>query len=171
MTAERQILRVCSKAALAITLLFGLMCAVGPASAQDVLLVIKNDTVPEAPTLKFTYEDLKKLPQVSITTHTEFTDGAVTFVGPLAREVLGKLPAGTAKTAHMVAANDYSHDIALHEFTDYDVILALEANGKRLSLRDKGPIWVMYPIDQHQELQDPATNARLVWQLTEIDLQ
>ena len=44
-------------------------------------------------------------------------------------------------------------------------------NGKRLSLRDKGPIWVIYPMTDNKELQDPAYNQRLVWQLVKIEVK
>jgi hypothetical protein len=46
----------------------------------------------------------------------------------------------------------------------------MQANGKRLSLRDKGPIWLIYPLDDHAELQDPYYTIRLVWQLTKMEL-
>ncbi len=45
------------------------------------------------------------------------------------------------------------------------------ADGERLSLRDKGPLWLMYPIDDHAELQDPLYNVRLIWQLTSMELR
>lgn len=142
-----------------------------PAAAEEATLVVRNTTVPEAAEVRLAEADLLALPQVTIRTRTDFTDGVVTFVGPLARDAVAVVPEGTATIAHLVAANDYSHDIPLSDFTEYDVILAMEADGKRLSLRDKGPLWVMYPIDDHPELKDPVYNPRLVWQLTEIELR
>ena len=167
MTAKRRFWRALSNLALAAALMIG----AAPAVADDVMLKVRNASVPGSSEVQFTESDLLRLPQVTIQTHTDFTDGVVTFVGPLARQVVGAVPAGSATIAHLVAANDYSHDIPFSDFTDYDVILALEADGKRLSLRDKGPIWVMYPIDQHPELKDPVYNPRRVWQLTEIELR
>ena len=167
MTAKRQFLRVCSAIALAMTIPMGAL----PAGAADPMLVVRNATVPDSAEITYTEAELLALPQVTIRTHTDFTDGAVTFVGPLARDAVSALPKGTATVAHLVAANDYAHDIPLSDFTDYSVILALSADGKRLSLRDKGPIWVMYPIDDHPELKDPVYNPRLVWQLTQIELR
>ena len=48
------------------------------------------------------------------------------------------------------------------------MIFATHMNGARLSLRDKGPIWVMYPISEQEELQDPSTNAKLIWRLVRV---
>jgi hypothetical protein len=140
------------------------------AAAAETLLVMRNATAGQQE-VRLSEADLLALPQVTIRTHTEFTDGAVDFVGPLARDVLSLIAAGSAQTAHMVAANEYAVDIPIRDFADYDVIFALAANGQRLSLRDKGPIWVMYPLDDHTELQDPLYNIRLIWQLTAVELR
>lgn len=80
-------------------------------------------------------------------------------------------PPGATTTVHLVAANDYSFDIPLSDLTEYDVILAMQADGTRLSIRDKGPIWLMYPVDDFPELQDPKYNLRLIWQLTVMELR
>jgi hypothetical protein len=137
----------------------------------EELLLIRN-TLPVAKAeARFSEEDLLALPQITIRTQTEFTDGVVEFVGPLARDAVALIDAGGATTIHLVAANDYALDIPLGDLTNYDVILAVQANGKRLSIRDKGPIWLMYPLDDHAELQDPVYNLRLIWQLVRMELR
>jgi hypothetical protein len=141
-----------------------------PAAADD-LLVISNATDPARAEARFSEADLLALPQVTIRTRTEFTDGVTEFVGPLARDAIASIGVGTATKVHLVAANDYAIDIPLSDLTDYDVILALRTDGKRLTIRDKGPIWLMYPLDDHAELQDPMYNNRLIWQLTVIELR
>ena len=141
--------RVCVCALLTILILAQ---AVTPAAA-DEMLVIRNSADPTQGEVSFTEADLLALPQVTIRTRTEFTDGVVEFVGPLARDAMASIATGTATTIHLVAMNDYAIDIPLSDITDYDVILALQANGKRLSRRDKGPIWLMYPVDDHAEAE------------------
>jgi len=37
-----------------------------------------------------------------------------------------------------------------------------------MSLRDKGPIFVIYPFDKHPELLNEVVFSRSVWQVTEI---
>jgi hypothetical protein len=51
------------------------------------------------------------------------------------------------------------------------VILALSMDGRELSLRDKGPIWIVYPRDDHKELHDPVFNSRWIWQLDRLELR
>ena len=159
--------RICACILLAV---FILARTAMPAAAED-LLVISNSTDPAQAEVRFSEADLLALPQVTIRTRTEFTDGVVEFVGPLARDAIASVEAGAATTVHLVAANDYAIDIPLSDFTKYDVILALQTNGERLTIRDKGPIWLMYPLDDHTELQDPMFNNRLIWQLTVIELR
>jgi len=141
-----------------------------PAGAED-LLVVSNATDAAQAEARFSEADLLALPQVTIRTRTEFTDGVVEFVGPLARDAVASIKTGTATGVHLVAANDYAIDIPLSDLLNYDVILAMQANGERLSRRDKGPIWLMYPLDDHAELQDSQYNIRLIWQLTRMELR
>lgn len=153
-------------------ILAAMLMLVSPlAAADDPMLVLRNATAPAQQEVRLGEADLLALPQVTVRTSTEFTDGVVEFTGPLARDVLAQIAAGTAKTAHMVAANQYAVDIPTGDFAAYDVIFAMQANGQRLSLRDKGPLWVIYPLDDHKELQDPLYNIRLIWQLTEVELR
>lgn len=120
-------------------------------------------------TLEFTLEELEALPLVTIVTENEFTDGEVTYRGPLVRDVLDHLALADADTIRFTAANDYYVDVPTSDFRKYNVILALEADGQRLSRRDKGPLWLMYPISDHSELRDPVYNTRLIWQVVRID--
>lgn len=149
----------------------GLLGATAAATSDDPILVVRSLADPDRPEVRFTEAELLAMPQVTIRTRTEFTDGVVEFVGPLARDILTRVEVEGATTVRAVAANDYSVDIPLEDFFEYDVILAMAANGERLTLRDKGPIWIMYPLDAHEELQDPDFNRRLIWQLTDLELR
>ena len=167
MTTRSILSRICAYTLLAILVLA--RTAV-PAAAED-LLVIRNATDPAQAGVRLSEADLLALRQVTIRTRTEFTDGVVEFIGPLARDAVAFIETGTATSIHLVAANDYAIDIPLSDLTDYDVILAMQANGARLSMRDKGPIWLMYPLDDHAELRDPTYTVRLIWQLTTMELR
>ena len=63
------------------------------------------------------------------------------------------------ETVRFTAANDYFVDIPTSDFRDYDAILAMEADGETLSRREKGPLWLMYPISDHAELRIRSTCA------------
>lgn len=140
----------------------------GSVSAEDAALTLSAGPG-GAESLEFTLEALAELPQVTIVTENEFTDGMVSYRGPLMRDVLAHLALDRSATIRLTAANDYYVDIPTSDFRRYNVILALEADGKRLSRREKGPLWVMYPISDHSELRDPVFNTRLIWQVVRIE--
>ncbi len=113
---------------------------------------------------------LEAMPQIEVRTSTAWTDGAPVFKGPLVREVLAAAgAAGTEVEAR--ALNDYWVSIPMADFDTYDVILALEMDGEPLSRRDKGPIWIVYPRDDHPALQTQAYNNRWIWQLQSLSVR
>jgi len=113
---------------------------------------------------------LEALPETELVTHTSVTDGAHVFTGFLLRDLLQRVGAmGTSATA--TALNDYAITIAVEEFFKYDVIAAYAMDGRTLQPSDKGPLWLVYPRDQHPELQDIRYDYRWVWQLVRLDIQ
>ncbi|RMF36386.1 MAG: hypothetical protein D6754_11490 [Alphaproteobacteria bacterium] len=138
----------------------------------DTILVLENPAIPNGNSkLELSAEQLLDLPQVTIRTDNDFVDGTAEFVGPLARDVINLIGRAQATTAHAIALNDYAVDIPLDDFDRYPVILAMTQNGRRLSRRDKGPIWVIYPMNDYPELRTPLINNRLIWLLTRIVLK
>jgi hypothetical protein len=118
---------------------------------------------------ELTLEELAALPQVEVRTENEFSDGLVTYRGPLVRDVLAEIGLDRLSAVRFVAANDYYVDIPTSDFIEFDAILAMEADGKPLSRRDKGPLWLMYPISGHAALRDPVYLRRLIWQVIRIE--
>ena len=130
-----------------------------------VLTVHASDTA-----MDFDMAMLESLPQHIIETTTDWTEGVMEFQGPLARDVLDAAGA-SGETVVARALNDYSIEIPSSDFTQYDVIMALQQNGAVLSRRDKGPIWIVYPRDDYEELQTAEYNSRWIWQLREITVE
>jgi hypothetical protein len=85
------------------------------------------------------------------------------------REVLALVDLEKLEEVRFVAANDYFVEIPTSDFLQYDAILAIEADGKPLSRREKGPIWLMYPISEFSELRNPEYLRRLIWQVVRIE--
>lgn len=119
--------------------------------------------------LELTLADLEEMPQTTIMTANEFIDGIVAYQGPLARDVVKLFGLDTSDTIRFSASNNYSVDIPTRDLLEYDVVLALRANGERLSRRTRGPIWLMYPISDNPELRNPIFNSRLIWQVERME--
>jgi len=163
--------------ALALALLMAISVQSAPPTAvaaeeSDSLLVVTGRIAPPAATeggARFDRQALEALPQHETRTSTPWTDGVSAFEGPLLCELLASVGAeGTVLRAK--AVNDYAVDIPLEDCERYPVILALKRDGKALSRRDMGPIWIVYPRDDHPELQLETINARWVWQLIELEV-
>ena len=53
----------------------------------------------------------------------------------------------------------------------YPVLLATRIDGQQLEVRDKGPIWIVYPWSTNPELDDLPTRRKSVWQLRSLHVQ
>ncbi len=110
--------------------------------------------------------------QTEITTTTIWTDGEVVFSGvPLARVLsMAGLSGAPDATLHITALNDYAVEMPLGEVGETFPIIATRMNGEPMSVRDKGPFWVIYPYDLGPEYQTETIYARSVWQLKALSL-
>ncbi len=113
---------------------------------------------------------LEGLGITTLRTSTPWTDGIQEFRGVLVLDVLDRAGAD-GQVVRAIAHNDYTIDIPADDFRKYPVLLALEMNGVQLELKDKGPIWIVYPLDEFALLQDRATERKMVWQLKELQVR
>jgi len=113
---------------------------------------------------RFDMRALEALPQRTYKVTTPWYSRPVTFQGPLLRDVLA---AAGASGTHIdaVAINDYAADIPFEHAEAYDVIIALRMDGKPMSPRDKGPLFVVYPYDRLPPEMREKSFERSVWQL------
>ncbi len=117
-------------------------------------------------------ETLAQLPQYTIHTRTPWTDGVKAFTGPQLADVIALASnAASYETLRVSALNDYVTTIPASDLTRYGVVLAMLVDGRRISIRQKGPLFVMYPFDAMPELRNYRYYGRAVWQVQSIDLR
>ncbi len=134
-----------------------------------VLLTINGDiaNTNADDTAQFDLGMLDALQQRTTTTKTPWYDGEQSFSGPIVQALLDAVGAhGTIVTVH--ALNDYSADIPIEDFKANPVILASRLAGETLSVRDKGPLFVIYPFELDPSLYNEVYFGRSVWQITSI---
>jgi hypothetical protein len=112
---------------------------------------------------------LEKLPQQSFTTNTPWYPKPVTFTGPLLRDVLAAAGAKGTRIAAR-ALDDYKTVIPMSDAQNFGVILARKIDGKILSVRDKGPLFIVYPYDSKPELKAQVFLDRSAWQLKSLTI-
>lgn len=110
---------------------------------------------------------LAALPQRSFTTATPWYPQPVKFTGPLLRDVLAAAGASGQKLK-AVALNDYKVEIEAGDARSFDVIVARLLDDKPMPVRDKGPLFIVYPYDSRPELKSERYYSRSAWQLRKL---
>ncbi|MCR5867470.1 molybdopterin-dependent oxidoreductase [Aquincola sp. J276] len=112
---------------------------------------------------------LERLPQRSFRTSTPWYPQPVSFTGPLLRDVLAA--AGVrGRTLRAVALNDYKVDLPADDAARFDVIVARLLDGQPMPVRERGPLFIVYPFSTSAELQSEKYYSRSAWQLRRIEV-
>jgi hypothetical protein len=140
-----------------------------PPPSGEVLLTISGDIRhPNAgDEARFDREMLMAIAPTVIETRTPWRPDRGRYEGPLLRELLAAAGVGGDRVL-VRALNDYEAEIPVAELQAYDVILAVTRNGAPMPIRDFGPLFVLYPFDDHPELLTEAVRFRSVWQVVHI---
>lgn len=104
----------------------------------------------------------------TIETYTSFTEGLNRFSGPTIASLLEAVGAQGAKL-RAVAADDYAVTISIADAKKHGAILAMEHNGQQMGIRNKGPIWIVYPQSK-AEAEAHTYYVQMIWQLVRIEV-
>lgn len=146
----------------------GLLCLSIPhgaaiAEASETLLTIHTPTG----NVDFRLSDFDALPQQKFRTGTVWTESVSEYSGPALSDVLA-MAGLDAKSLRMQAANDYSVIIE-REIIEADFpVIVTRIDGNTFTLRDRGPLWLMYPYDDYLRFRSETIFAASIWQLTDI---
>ena len=135
----------------------------------DVLLTVSGaiETTNADGMAQFDLEMLEALDATVIDTSTIWTDGTQSFQG-VSLDVLVDRLGLTGKTLRATAINDYAVDIPISDAVEGGPIIAYRLNGDTLSVRDKGPLWIVYPYDSDASYRSEVIYSRSIWQLDRI---
>jgi len=131
-------------------------------AAQGAFLTVRGQA-----SYRFSEEQFMSLRSSVIVTSTPWTRRA-RFDGPLLSDVLRHAGADGSRL-NVECLDGYSCSIPMSDLPAYGVILAHSRNGKRMTARDYGPLWIMYPRDAHPEaLSTVLSYAKSAWQVWRI---
>jgi hypothetical protein len=119
---------------------------------------------------RFDMKMIEALPQHTFTTRTPWFDKPVKFTGPLLADVLAAVKA-SGSSVSAVAINDYKINIPVSDASKFKVIVARQIDDKPIPVREKGPLFVVYPFDSSAELRTSTYYERSIWQLKALDIQ
>ena len=138
----------------------------------DVLLVIDGNIAQTnaGEEAHFDLAMLQSLPPAEFSTHTPWEDGLNHFAGALLSDVLSAVGASSTDF-FAVAVDEYQVEFSGVDLERYPVLLAWEHNGEPISVRKLGPLRIMFPFDDHPELDNNANRAMAVWQLIKMSVR
>ena len=152
----------------AILLSVSLLAAV-PALAQDAPLLTVDS---HGESRSYDLDSLKALGESEFESTTIWTEGAHRFTGvPLAAILADSGIAtgpGVEGEVTATAINDYAISIPLREIDDAIPLVAYYMDGEEMSVRDKGPLWIVFPYDSDKRYQTEVVYSQSIWQLDRI---
>ena len=116
---------------------------------------------------EFTLSDLQSLPVTEFTTSTIWTAEQQAFTGVEIADLIAHLEI-EAEVLHAMALDEYNIDVPMADAVAGGPIIAYFNNGNRMTARDKGPLWIVYPYDTEENFQTEEVYARSVWSLWKI---
>lgn len=154
-------------------LLFALLSGlVLPAHAADsIILTVKAaGCCANKGEQTFTLAQLDALPQTTVTTITPWTNGKHSYQGVRLNVLLDQLGI-TANTIKATALNAYWAKLPVDDARKYPVLLATRQDGQVLTRRNKGPIFIIYPLSDYPELDQERTHSLMVWQTIRLEVE
>ncbi len=138
-----------------------------PARAEEPILVVTG--LPDGERA-LTMDDLRQLGGTEITTGSPWTEGPVTFTGVTGRRLVEALQAAGAEVL-ADAINDYRVTIPFEAFDSDDLLIAYALDGQPMSVRDKGPLWVVFPYDSDDRFLSDTYKSYSIWNLNRLEFR
>ena len=139
-------------------------------SGEVILTISGAITNLNAPgTALFDVTMLEQIGVERITTTTPWLEGLITFEGVRMSKLL-TIVGAKGNNVIAYAANDYTSEIPISDYSTYPAIIALKRNGEYLPADGQGPLWIIYPYNTSPVLQQQKFYSRSVWQLQRLEI-
>lgn len=154
------------------------VCTAAPIAASDlgtptgpVILTVSGElsVTNDQGKAVFDLAMLEKLGGAMFETETPWTEGVQRFEG-VSLDVLLTALGVTDGNIKATAINNYAVDIPVADAVDAGPMIAYQRNGQAMSVRDKGPLWVVYPYDLNTAYQSELIYSRSIWQLDRLEI-
>ncbi len=143
-----------------------------PAPTGETILSVtgKIQHTQDGDSANFDLDALKALDSDSFDLQTRWSNKNHTYYGPLLTAILDKVGA-TGKLIHLIALDDYIVKIDRRYIEKYQPIIAWAKDGKKMLVRDKGPLRLMLPHHKYPELTTEEHSGNMIWQLRRIEVK
>jgi hypothetical protein len=148
---------------------FVLMANLAMAGTLDVEITGKIGNFTDASRKIFflSENNVVSMKKYSIVTSTNWTNKE-TFSGFSGEDLMEKIKAqGDSLEFHCL--DEYVYAVPISDIKKYHLIFAYERNGKRMPVRELGPLALIYPRSEYpEELSGSDTDAKFIWQIKKI---
>lgn len=140
-------------------------------AVDNVALVVSGNVNKPADlqAVQISWADLEAMPQTSFLTSTIWTQGKHKFSGVALADLIKAIGAKGSKLK-ATALNNYSVEIPISDAVAGGPVLAYKIDGERLSVREKGPLWLVYPYDDNVAYKTETIYSRSIWQLERLEV-
>lgn len=132
----------------------------------DYILNVEVGIEPQDKVVRYGFNlaALEAMPVSEITTTTIWTDGIQEFEGVLLLDFLTRIGVANG-IVEAYAANEYFIEIPVSQVTLEAPLIAYKRNGNYMTLRDKGPLWIVFPYDADEKYRTDEVFAQSIWQV------
>jgi hypothetical protein len=138
-----------------------------PTAADEPILTVVG--LPGGETT-LTLDEIRAMEAVDLRTGTPWTYETATFTGVTGRRFVEALGArGSEVVAD--ALNDYHVAIPFDVFASDTTLIAYARDGAPMPVRDKGPLWVMFPFDTDPLYSSDSYKTYAIWSLYRLEFR
>ncbi|MBO0202569.1 oxidoreductase [Vibrio sp. Vb1166] len=122
----------------------------------------------QQPSVILELEEIQALPTTSYTMTLPWLPASSEFLGVKLSTLLTHVYGNVPEQVDISSLNDYHSTLSRQDILRYQPILAYQQDQNYIKVRNKGPFWVIYPLNLYPELNYNKYHAQMVWQVNEI---
>jgi hypothetical protein len=143
-----------------------------PAPGGEIILIVDGeiDDCNVGQEVRLDRALVAALPAAEVKTRNPWENGRVAYQGVLLRDLL-KYVKARGKVLEISALNDFTTEISVADAEKFNILLAYRREGVDLTLRDKGPFFVVFPFSDVSKLETEERFAQSIWQVNHISVR
>lgn len=158
------------RAGMALALMGAMLIAVLPLNAHAegrVILTVSgiHAETGDAVEVDLSLQNIAALESEVLRTTTLWTVGEIDFKGVRLEKLFALLNIVQPAHVRCTALNEYQIDLPMGDARKAKVLMAYAQNGAFMRIRDKGPLWIVYP--RNSGILDAA--QKMIWQLRRVE--
>jgi len=138
------------------------------AAASDTILTLQGQV--RHGRQDFSLAALEALGLEHLATVTPWTHEVQSFSGVTLARLLRAAGADARARLRAEALNRYGTELQPEDAAANGALLATRLDGTPMRVRDRGPLWLVFPWSQRPDLASPQVYERSIWQLRRIEI-